>query len=87
MVCILVQNGVIITTGLKLMARSPTTPDRKTVRTSVMLPEDVHFQVQALADANQVSSAWIIRMAVQRFLEEHHGQLELPLRLSMRQGS
>ena len=33
-----------------------------------MLPEDVHFQIQALADANQVSSAWIIRMAVQRFL-------------------
>ncbi|MDM5087918.1 hypothetical protein OB947_03195 [Aeromonas bestiarum] len=50
-----------------------------------MLPEDVHFQIQALADANQVSSAWIIRMAVQRFLDEHQGQLELPLRLSTRQ--
>lgn len=52
-----------------------------------MLPEEVHLQVQALADSNDVSSAWVIRMAVQRFLDEYHGQLELPLRLSARQGS
>ena len=52
-----------------------------------MLPEDIHLQVQALADANHVSSAWVIRMAVQRFLDEYQGQLELPLRLSTRQGS
>lgn len=69
------------------MARSSIAPDRKTVRTSVVLPEDVHLQVQVLADSNHVSSAWVIRMAVQRFLEEHHGQLELPFRLSARQGS
>lgn len=68
------------------MARSLIAPDRKTVRTSVMLPEDTHLQVQALADANHVSSAWIVRMAIQRFLEEHQGQLELPLRLPARQG-
>jgi predicted transcriptional regulator len=47
-----------------------------------MLPEDVHLQIQALADNNQVSSAWVIRMAVQRFLDESRGQLELPLRMS-----
>ena len=68
------------------MARTSIAPDRKTVRTSVMLPEDTHLQVQALADANHVSSAWIVRMAVQRFLDEHQGQLELPLRLPARQG-
>ena len=50
-----------------------------------MLPEGTHLQVQALADANQVSSAWVIRMAVQRFLDEFQGQLELPLHLSARQ--
>ncbi len=44
-----------------------------------MLPEEVHLQIQALADTNQVSSAWVIRMAVQRFLDEFQGQLELPL--------
>lgn len=69
------------------MARSPVIPDRKTVRTSVLLPEDTHLQIQALADANHVSSAWVIRTAVQRFLDEYQGQLELPLRLSARQGS
>lgn len=52
-----------------------------------MLPEDVHLQVQALAEANHVSSAWVIRMAVQRFLDEYQGQLELPLRLTSRQES
>ncbi|WP_307876312.1 CopG family transcriptional regulator [Pseudomonas sp. NKUCC02_KPG] len=69
------------------MTRSPANTDRKTVRTSVMLPEDAHLQVQALADANNVSSAWVIRMAIQRFLTEYKGQLELPLRLSTRPGS
>jgi len=64
------------------MARSPITPDKKTVRTSVMLPEDVHSQIQALADSNDVSTAWVIRMALQRFLDDCQGQLELPLRLS-----
>ncbi|WP_407353495.1 CopG family transcriptional regulator [Luteimonas sp. R10] len=64
------------------MPRPSIAPDRKTIRTSVTLPEDVHSQVQALADSNHVSSAWVIRMAVQRFLDEYRGQLELPLRLS-----
>jgi hypothetical protein len=68
------------------MARSPTSPDRKSVRTSVMLPEDAHLQVLALADANHVSSAWVIRLAVQRFLDERDGQLELPLRDPLRTG-
>ncbi|WP_366918705.1 CopG family transcriptional regulator [Burkholderia vietnamiensis] len=69
------------------MARSPIAPDRKTVRTSVTLPEEVLLQVQALADTNHVSSAWVIRTAVQRFLDEFQGQLELPLRRSARQGT
>ncbi|MGL0787962.1 CopG family transcriptional regulator [Xanthomonas translucens] len=47
-----------------------------------MLPEEVHSQIQALADSNHVSSAWVIRMAVQRFLDEYQGQLELPFRVS-----
>ena len=69
------------------MPRSPIAADRRTVRTSVMLPEDTHLQVQALADANHVSSAWVIRMAVQRFLDEYQGQLELPLCIPAKQGS
>ncbi|WP_258081878.1 ribbon-helix-helix domain-containing protein [Xanthomonas arboricola] len=69
------------------MARPPINPDRKSVRTSVMLPEDVYFQVQLMADSHQVSSAWVIRMAVQRFLDEHQGQQQLPLRLSRNKDS
>lgn len=84
----MVHNGTNTSTdGAQNMARSPIFPNRKTVRTSVMLAEEVHLQVQALADSNDVSSAWVIRMAVQRFLDEYQGQLELPLRLSARQGS
>ncbi|MDG4577135.1 MAG: ribbon-helix-helix domain-containing protein [Defluviicoccus sp.] len=55
--------------------------NRKSIRTSVILPEDAHARIQALADANNVSAAWIIRTAVLRFLEEHGDQHELPLRL------
>lgn len=54
---------------------------KKSIRTSVILPEDVHARIQALADANNVSAAWIIRTAVLRFLEEHGDQTQLPLRL------
>jgi len=62
------------------MARPPIAPDGRSIRTSVVLAEDTHLQIQAMADANQVSAAWIIRMAVQRFLEENQGQMALPLR-------
>lgn len=66
------------------MARTPIARDGRSVRTSLVLPEDTHMQVQAMADANHVSAAWIIRMAVQRFLEENQGQLTLPLRPPVR---
>ncbi|MDW9652905.1 ribbon-helix-helix protein, CopG family [Sinorhizobium meliloti] len=46
-----------------------------------MLPEATHSRVQALADANNVSAAWVIRAAVMQFLEEHGGETQLPLKL------
>lgn len=52
---------------------------RKTVRTSVILPEKAHAQIQAIASANGVSAAWVIRTAVTRFLEQQGEQIELPL--------
>jgi predicted transcriptional regulator len=55
---------------------------KKAVRTSVILPEDARAQVDALATANDVSAAWVMRHAILKFLEEHGGQRELPLRLS-----
>lgn len=48
------------------------------VRTSVMLPGRVHRQVAARAAANDVSTAWVVRQAVIRYLAEG-GQGELPL--------
>jgi predicted transcriptional regulator len=53
---------------------------KNTVRTSVILPEQAHARIEALAAANDVSTAWVIRHAVVRFLEEHGDQTELPLR-------
>ena len=53
---------------------------KNTVRTSVILPAQAHARIEALAAANDVSTAWVIRHAVVRFLEEHGDQAELPLR-------
>lgn len=47
----------------------------------MILPEDAHSRIQALAGANNVSAAWVIRAAVLRFLEEHGDQTQLPLKL------
>lgn len=55
---------------------------KKSVRTSVLLPEDAHARVQALADASHVSAAWVIREAILRFLDEHDREpRSLPLKL------
>ncbi|MGR9263638.1 ribbon-helix-helix domain-containing protein [Rhizobium leguminosarum] len=51
----------------------------KTVRTTVLLPEGVYRQVQALAVTNDVSAAWVIRQAVLHYLATKAGQVELPL--------
>lgn len=59
----------------------PTAAIRKSVRTSVILPQEAHDRIQALAEANHVSAAWVIRAAVLQFLEEHGDQTQLPLRL------
>ena len=54
---------------------------KRTMRTSVILPEEVYARVQALAETNDVSTAWMIRHAIQKFLEGHGDQTELPLQL------
>lgn len=53
----------------------------KSVRTSVLLPEAWYAQLQAMAAANDVSTSWIVRQAVMRFLSEKETQTELPLRI------
>jgi predicted transcriptional regulator len=56
----------------------------RNVRTSVLLPEDSYTQIQTMADANRVSSAWIIRHALLKFLAEQNDQLLLPLAVADR---
>lgn len=73
------QYDINVVTGK--MAHMTSKP-RKSVRTSVLLPEDIYAQVQALADENHVSTAWVIRQAVTDFLRTHQDQTELPLRLT-----
>lgn len=57
-------------------------PTKEGVRTTVLLPENTATRLRALADASGVSTAWVVRQAVQKFLDEHEGQTELPLRLA-----
>ena len=55
---------------------------KRSVRTSVLLPEDAHTRLQALADASHVSTAWVVREAILRFLDEHGREPHsLPLKL------
>lgn len=51
------------------------------VRTTVVLPGNTFTQVQALATANDVSTAWVIRHAVVKFLEESGPTFQLSLKL------
>jgi hypothetical protein len=55
---------------------------KNAVRTSVILPEEARARIETLAAANDVSAAWVMRHAILKFLEEHAGQRELPLRLT-----
>ncbi len=53
---------------------------RKTVRTSVIVPADIYRDVQALAEANDVSAAWIMRHALLEFLKSHKGETAIPIK-------
>lgn len=53
---------------------------RKTIRTSVSLPEDQYAIVAQLAEQNDVSVAWVIRQAIHQYLEStENSQLALPI--------
>ena len=52
----------------------------KTVRSTVLLPERVHREVQALASANDVSAAWVVRQAILLYLSSRSGQTEVAAR-------
>jgi len=54
---------------------------RRQVRTSVLLSEDQHARLNAMATKSDVSLAWVIRQAVQHFLDHTaNEQMPLPIR-------
>ena len=65
-------DDIFISAGETMATRS-----RRPVRTSVVLPEDACARVQRTAVANDVSIAWVIRQAMQRYLDTHEYQTEL----------
>ncbi|CAG9190893.1 ribbon-helix-helix domain-containing protein [Burkholderia vietnamiensis] len=59
-----------------------TNPARRSVRTSVLLSEDQHARLNEIANKSDVSVAWIIRQAVQQFLDRTaNEQMPLPIRI------
>lgn len=51
----------------------------KNIRTSVILVEEQYGKLNAVAAQNDVSIAWVIRHAINKFLEDYSDQTELPL--------
>jgi hypothetical protein len=51
----------------------------KTVRTSVIVPTRIYKQVQELAVRSDVSAAWVIRHALQAFLDAHGNAAAEPM--------
>ena len=47
------------------------TNDESRVRTSVILPQEIHDQLLTLAQENDASVAWVIRKAVTEFLSKN----------------
>ena len=59
------------------------TPSRQTVRTSVLLSESQYARLSELAVKGDVSIAWLIRKAVQQFLDGiEHEQMPLPMTMN-----
>jgi predicted DNA-binding ribbon-helix-helix protein len=55
---------------------------RRSVRTSVLLSEQQYERLTRIATASDVSVAWVIRQAVQKFLDSTGSEpMPLPIRL------
>lgn len=52
------------------------TNDDTRVRTSVILPQDVHDQLVNLAQENDASVAWVIRKAIMQYLGDKEDRLK-----------
>ncbi len=57
-----------------------TSDTAKTARTSVILSEEKHELISKLASMNGVSTAWIIRYALNEFLEKYGSEKGLKIK-------
>jgi predicted transcriptional regulator len=55
--------------------------DVRMLLTSVLLPEETYARTQRMAEAHDVSTAWVIRHALLKFLGSREQQIELSVRL------
>ncbi len=63
-------------------------PARRTVRTSVILPETQYARLSEIANRSDVSVAWLIRQAVQQLLDKtENEQMPLPIRVLRGEGN
>ncbi len=56
------------------------TKHKKTVRSSVILPEEQYRKVETIAEANDVSVAWVIRLAIAELLNKPEAIANLKLK-------
>lgn len=60
---------------------------QKSPRISVGLTATEHAELQAIAEANHISMAWVGRQAILEFLEKYRGDAtQLPLKLTRGKG-
>ncbi len=61
---------------------------RSSVRLSVNLTEGQYLRLNEIALKNDISLAWLVRQAVQQFLDAtNNAQIPLPIRLDRQGGS
>lgn len=58
----------------------PDESQEKMVRTSVILPQEKRDLLGQIADANGTSVAWVIRHAIEEFLENNRNNKKLKLK-------
>ncbi|MGA3934941.1 ribbon-helix-helix domain-containing protein [Ralstonia nicotianae] len=56
--------------------QSYTAPAERTVRASVSFPEDQYAELESIAKEQHVSLAWVVRQAVQSYLQQRWPLLE-----------
>jgi predicted DNA-binding protein len=55
-----------------MQKKTKTPPVKRIVRASISVPEEQYAEIQRLATAKKVSTAWIVREAIDKYLADQH---------------